>query len=184
MESQDEYTVLDPEAALKYAIRQTRLDRVEIVEGWIEPQSRCWLGERIVVGIRKQLRSALDRLDGMAGAGDLDLPGSLNWFIPRLAIVPRPLAERSGTLLPSQTMLIVEVATEFAGDHARDAKRRRYAEYGAPLYLLVDRQERSCTLFSQPGELGYTRVDGPLPFGTPVPLPEPFNLAVDTAEMA
>ena len=64
----------------------------------------------------------------------------------------------------------------------RIVKRRRYAEYGAPLYLLVDRQERSCTLYAEPGELGYRVVDGPHPFGTPLRLPEPFGLDLDTAE--
>jgi Uma2 family endonuclease len=84
-------------------------------------------------------------------------------------------------LLPNQTLLIVEVTSESNGDTDRTVKRRRYAEFGAPLYLLVDRQERTCTLYAGPGELGYTRVDGPHPFGTPVELPEPFDLELDTS---
>lgn len=62
-------------------------------------------------------------------------------------------------------------------------KRRRYAEYGAPLYLLVGRMERSVTLCAEPGRLGYTRVDGPHPFGTPLHLPAPFDLDLRTEDL-
>ena len=62
-------------------------------------------------------------------------------------------------------------------------KRRRYAEYGAPLSLLADRMEGSVTLFSDPGRLGYTRVDGPHPFGSVVRLPAPFEVDIDTSAL-
>lgn len=124
----------------------------------------------------------LDRLGCIAGSGDLDLPGTSNWYVPDLAVVPKELTKGAGALVPDQTLLIVEVTSESNGDTDRIVKRKRYAEYGAPLYLLVDRQERSCTLYSVPGRLGYTDVKGPLPFGTPVPLPEPFDLELDTSE--
>lgn len=78
--------------------------------------------------------------------------------------------------------MIVEVTSESDGDTDRIVKRRRYAEYGASLYLLVDRSEGSCTLFSKPGPLGYTRTAGPYPFGTPIRLPEPFAVELDTSE--
>ncbi|MGV9612048.1 Uma2 family endonuclease [Nocardia xishanensis] len=60
-------------------------------------------------------------------------------------------------------------------------KRKRYAQYGAPLYLLVDRQRKECTLFSDPHDLGYGEVHGPYSFGTAVALPAPFDLSLDTA---
>ncbi len=52
-----------------------------------------------------------------------------------------------------------------------------------PLYLLVDRMERSLTLFSEPGQLGYTRVDGPHPFGTTFHLPAPFSIDINTTAL-
>lgn len=82
--------------------------------------------------------------------------------------------------MPDQTLLVVEVTSDSIGDTDRIVKRRRYAEYGAPLCLLVDRQEHACTLFSAPGPLGYTLVDGPHPFGTPIRLPEPFGVELAT----
>ncbi len=72
------------------------------------------------------------------------------------------------------------MTSEFDAETDRVVKRKRYAEYGAPLYLLVDRVEKTVTVFSEPGGLGYTRTDGPHPFGTPVRLPEPFDLELDT----
>ncbi len=115
------------------------------------------------------------------GAGDLDLPGSSNWFVPDVAVVPAPLTRDGGALLPEQTLLVVEVTSEADGDTDRVVKPRRYAEYGAPLYLLVDRRYGTCTLFAEPGPSGYARTLGPLPFGTPVDLPEPFGLRLDTS---
>lgn len=41
--------------------------------------------------------------------------------------------------------------------------------------------DKTVTLFAGPGRLGYTEVDGPHPFGTPVRLPEPFGIDLDTS---
>lgn len=131
--------------------------------------------------IRRQIDPVVKKMGCLSGSGNLDLPGSGNWYVPDLAVVPEDLAE-ADALVPHQTLLVVEVTSESNGDTDRIVKRRRYAEYGAPLYLLVDRQERSCTLYAEPGELGYRVVDGPHPFGTPLRLPEPFGLELDTAE--
>lgn len=83
--------------------------------------------------------------------------------MPDIAVVPEELARGGGALLPDQTFLVVEVTSESNAESDRIVKRRRYAEYRAPLYLLVDRIEGSITLFSEPGHLGYTRVDPPAP---------------------
>jgi Uma2 family endonuclease len=174
------YDDVDPEQALKYAIQHIKGDRVQIVEGVIEPMSPTWEHEGAVARIRRQIDPRLVELDCVAGSGNLDLPGSSNWYIPDIAVVPVGLLKGTGALLPDQTLLIVEVTSESNGDTDRVVKRRRYAEYGAPLYLVVDRQGRTCTLFSEPGSLGYTKAEGPYPFGTAVHLPEPFGVALDT----
>ncbi|WP_432586422.1 Uma2 family endonuclease [Streptomyces sp. HD1123-B1] len=177
------YAADDPETALKYAIQHIQGDdRVQIVEGVITPLSPSWDHENAADLIREQIGPALRKLDCRAGSGNLDLPGSSNWYVPDLAVVPRELAKGGEALTPDQTLLVVEITSDSNGDTDRIVKRRRYAEYGAPLYLLVDRQQRACTLYSAPGNLGYTRADGPLPFGTPLALPEPFDLELDTSE--
>jgi Uma2 family endonuclease len=177
----------DPESALKYAVQHIRGGRAEIIEGIIEgvmgQEPPMWDHEYAADLIRDQLVPALRRLKCAAASGNLDLPGSANWFVPDLAVVPRSLARGAGALVPSQTLLVVEVTSDSNADADRIVKRRRYGEYGAPLYLLVDRQERSCTLFSEPGELGYTRRDGPHGFGMPLRLPEPFGIELDTSDL-
>ncbi|RPK87156.1 Uma2 family endonuclease [Streptomyces sp. ADI98-10] len=175
---------VDAERALKFAVQRIRGDRVQIIEGIIEPVSPTWDHERAAKLVRRQIEDRVDDLKCVEGSGNLDLPGSSNWYVPDIAVVPEDLAKGGGALLPDQTLLIVEVTSESNAETDRVVKRRRYAEYGAPLYLLVDRMEGSLTLFSEPGRLGYTRVDGPHPFGTTVHLPAPFDIELDTAGLA
>jgi Uma2 family endonuclease len=177
-----DYADVDPESALKYAVQHIKGDRAQIVEGVIEPVSPTWDHEAAADAIRLQIASKVQELKCVSGSGNLDLPGSSNWYVPDIAVVERSVAKGGGALLPDRTLLIVEVTSESNAETDRTVKRRRYAEYGAPLYLLVDRQERTCTLFSEPGELGYTRVEGPYPFGTPVHLPPPFGLTLDSTD--
>ncbi|WP_432095194.1 Uma2 family endonuclease [Streptomyces sp. bgisy100] len=157
-------------------------DRVQVVDGLSELLTPSWDHEATADAVRLQIAPRVQELKCVAGSGNLDLPGSSNWYVPDIAVVERSVAKGGGALLPDQTLLIVEVTSESNAETDRTVKRRRYAEYGAPLYLLVDRQERTCTLFSEPGELGYTRAEGPFPFGTPVQLPQPFGLALDTVD--
>ncbi|MFD4855110.1 Uma2 family endonuclease [Streptomyces atratus] len=175
---------IDSERALKYAVQHIRGDRVQIIEGIIEPVSPTWDHERAARVVRRQLEDRVDELGCVEGSGNLDLPGSSNWYVPDIAVVPEQLAKGGGALLPDQTLLVVEVTSESNAETDRIVKRRRYAEYRAPLYLLVDRIEGSVTLFSEPGHLGYTRVDGPHPFGAVLRLPDPFNLDLDTSGLS
>ncbi len=133
--------------------------------------------------IRDQVRPRARELGCVTGSGNVDLPGSSNWYVPDLAVVPAQAAKGAGALLPDQTLLVVEVTSESNGETDRVVKRRRYAEYGAPLHLLVDRQEQSVTLYSEPGRLGYSRADGPHPYGVVIRLPEAFGLDLDTGAL-
>ncbi|WP_408051798.1 Uma2 family endonuclease [Streptomyces sp. HO565] len=63
----------------------------------------------------------------------------------------------------------------------REAKRHGYARGGIPFYLLVDRQESSITLFSDPGQDDY-RQHCTVAFGKPLTLPAPFSFDLDTAD--
>ncbi|MEU2788472.1 Uma2 family endonuclease [Streptomyces sp. NPDC007100] len=182
IESADYSSGIDPEHALKYAVQHVRGGRVQIIEGVIEPVSPTWDHEAAADSLRDQIRPRTRELGCVIGCGNLDLPGSPNWYVPGLAVVPAAAAKGAGALLPDQTLLIVEITSESNADTDRVVKRRRYAEYGAPLYLLVDRQQRTLTLFAVPGRLGYTQVTGPLPYGTRLRLPEPFDLDLDTSD--
>ncbi|MEV8226036.1 Uma2 family endonuclease [Streptomyces sp. NPDC079167] len=175
---------VDAERALKFAVQHMREDRVQIVEGIIEPVSPTWDDERAARLVRRQIEARVAELGCVEGSGNLDLPGSSNWYVPDIAVVPEELARGGGALLPDQTLLIVEVTSETDAETDRVVKRRRYAEYRAPLYLLVDRMEGSVTLFSEPGRLGYTCVDGPHPFGAVLRLPDPFAVDIDTTGLS
>ncbi|MEU9081631.1 Uma2 family endonuclease [Streptomyces sp. NPDC048357] len=172
---------IDPERALKYAIQHHSGDRTEIVEGVISNVTPSWDHENAAEEIRDQIRPRVKELDCVTGSGNLDLPGSPNWYVPDLAVAPKALAKGGSALLPDQVLLVVEITSESNAETDRVVKRKRYAEYGAPLYLLVDRLDKTVTLFAGPGRLGYTKVDGPHPFGTPVRLPEPFEIDLDTS---
>ncbi|MFS0695751.1 Uma2 family endonuclease [Streptomyces nitrosporeus] len=175
---------VDAERALKFAVQRIRGERVQIIEGIIEPVSPTWDHERVARLVRRQIENRVDELGCVEGSGNLDLPGSSNWYVPDIAVVPEELAKGGGALLPEQTLLIVEVTSGSNAETDRVVKRRRYAEYGAPLYLLVDRIEGSVTLFSEPGGLGYSKADGPHPFGAVLRLPDPFDVAIDTGGLS
>jgi hypothetical protein len=172
------HDVEDRERALKYAVQRVRGDRAQIVEGVVEPASTAWADAAALESLGDRIRPRARALGCVTGSGNLDLPGSPNWFVPGLAVVPAARAKGATALLPSDTLLVVEIA-----DGLAERKRKRYAEYHAPLYLVVDRQEKSVTLYSEPGRLGYTRVDGPHPFGARIRLPEPFGLDLDTSDL-
>ncbi|MFD7663217.1 Uma2 family endonuclease [Streptomyces sp. NPDC059788] len=171
----------NPEHALKYAVQRVRGGRAQLIEGVIEPLSLSWAHETVADSLRHQLGTRASDLHCVIGSGNLDLPGSPNWYVPDLTVAPAAVAKNAGSLRPDQTLLVVEVTSESNADTDRIVKRRRYAEYGAPLYLLVDRQQRALTLFAEPGRLGHTRITGPLPYGTPLHLPSPFDLDLDTS---
>ncbi len=63
----------------------------------------------------------------------------------------------------------------------REAKRRCYARGDIPLYLLVDREASSITLFSDPENDDYRQLCT-RPFGKPIPLPEPFAFELETSD--
>ncbi|WP_435191325.1 Uma2 family endonuclease [Streptomyces sp. bgisy126] len=168
---------------MKYAVQRIRTDRAQIIEGSIAIVSPTWDHEAAAEIVRAQILPRARQLGCLAGSGNLDLPGPSNWHVPDIAVAPAARAKGAAALLPEATLLIVDMSSKSNADTDRVVKRKRYAEYNAPLYFIVDRQERSITLFSEPGKLGYTGVEGPHPFGTPITLPETFGLDLDTTEL-
>ncbi|MFD0851094.1 Uma2 family endonuclease [Actinomadura adrarensis] len=85
-------------------------------------------------------------------------------------------------MLPDGVELVVEV-TSSRPELDRVAKRHCYARADIPLYLLVDQSETRVTLFSEPDGDDYHMANW-VPFGKPVPMPEPFGFELDTSEFA
>lgn len=83
--------------------------------------------------------------------------------------------------MPCDGVAMVLGVTSTKPQADREAKRRCYARGGVPLYLLVDREASSVTLFSDPGKDDY-REHCTRPLGKPLSLPEPFAFDLDTAD--
>ena len=83
--------------------------------------------------------------------------------------------------MPCDGVAMVVEVTSSKPQADREAKRRCYARGGIPLYLLVDRETSSVTLFSDPEEDEY-RERCTRPFGKPITLPAPFGFDLDTAD--
>lgn len=81
---------------------------------------------------------------------------------------------------PEGVALVVEV-TSTKPQADREAKRRCYARGGIPLYLLIDRDDSSVTLFSDPENDDYRQLLT-IPYGKPLPLPEPFAFDLETGD--
>ncbi len=60
--------------------------------------------------------------------------------------------------------------------------RRCHARGGIPLHLLIDRDEGSVTLFSDPEDADH-RQHLTIPYGKPLPLPEPFAFDLETGDL-
>ncbi|MDQ0990580.1 Uma2 family endonuclease [Streptomyces sp. V3I7] len=83
--------------------------------------------------------------------------------------------------MPCEGVALVLEVTSTKPQADREAKRRCYARGGIPLYLLVDRETSSITLFSEPEQDEY-RGQCTRPLGKPLALPEPFAFELDTAD--
>lgn len=59
-------------------MQRIRGDRVQIIEGIIEPVSPTWDHERAARVVRRQIEERVDALGCVEGSGNLDLPGSSN----------------------------------------------------------------------------------------------------------
>ncbi|QNP75985.1 Uma2 family endonuclease [Streptomyces roseirectus] len=83
--------------------------------------------------------------------------------------------------MPGDGVAMVLEVTPFKRRHDPELELRAYARSGIPLYLLIDRDDASVTLFSEPGKEDY-RQHTTVPFGKSVPLPHPFGFDLETAE--
>ncbi|MEU6776417.1 Uma2 family endonuclease [Streptomyces sp. NPDC046759] len=83
--------------------------------------------------------------------------------------------------MPGDGVAMVLEVTSTKPRTDREAKRHCYARAGIPLHLLVDRDASSITLFSDPADEDY-RQHSTLPFGKPLPLPEPFAFELETSD--
>ncbi|MHB9754067.1 Uma2 family endonuclease [Streptomyces sp. BYX5S] len=106
-----------------------------------------------------------------------------NHAIPDGTFAPaeRRLFRGADSWMPCEGVALVVEVTSSKPQADREAKRRCYAHGGIPLYLLIDREASSVTLFRDPEGDDY-REHCTRPFGKAVALPEPFAFDLETAD--
>lgn len=136
--------------------------------------------------VRQVLRLARTDMDfsgnkGLTLGSAPDLPR--NHFIPDGTFAPaeRDLFGGADSWMPCDGVAMVLEVTSTRPEADRESKRRAYARGDIPLYLLVDRGASSVTLFTDPEDGDY-RERHTVPFGKPLPLPDPFGFDLETAD--
>ncbi|MFJ8749473.1 Uma2 family endonuclease [Streptomyces sp. NPDC102441] len=111
-------------------------------------------------------------------------------YVPDLVVMPTELIasadrETNDPMDASEALLIAEITSKGNAREDRTKKYRAYARAGVPMYLLIDRFDTRgamTTLFTEPNEDGTYKRSDAAPFGKPLPLPEPFDVTLLTAD--
>ncbi|MEV6245157.1 Uma2 family endonuclease [Streptomyces sp. NPDC051742] len=162
--------------------------RAELVEGEIvvtpppDGDHEDYIG--LIVGqVYRRSRTEM-QFSGNKGLTLKETPGA-----PRDHVIPdgtfAPQAQRlyrgAASWMPCAGVAMVLEVTSSRPNADREAKRRCYARGGIPLYLLVDRDTSTVTLFTDPEDGDY-REHHAVPFGKSLSLPAPFGFDLETAE--
>jgi Uma2 family endonuclease len=86
---------------------------------------------------------------------------------------------------PEGVLMAIEITSYDSDTHRRDRveKPRGCAEAGIPVSLLIDRDNRSVVVYSDPDpEIGYRGIHT-VKFGDRVTLPDPVGIDIDTEEL-
>lgn len=159
--------------------------RIEILEGRIVMSpSPIKLHSRIINWLARTLDTLCDEKGWECLTQvTLDLVATRDRVEPDLLVYPLDEVTDGQWLLPvDRAILVVEVVSPSSRHDDYKTKRRACALNHIPLYLVIDPEASSLTLYSLPGEEGYRQVT-PLPAGGRLDLPEPLGFALDTAEM-
>ncbi|MFD9864800.1 Uma2 family endonuclease [Streptomyces alboflavus] len=85
---------------------------------------------------------------------------------------------------PDGVLMAVEITSYDRDANQRDRvdKPRGYAAAGIPVYLLIDREAGSVTVYADP-EDGVYRSGAPQPFGAVIELPDPVGITLETEKL-
>lgn len=85
---------------------------------------------------------------------------------------------------PEGSLMALEITSRDRDTNQRDRidKPIGYAEAGIPVYLLIDRDNHTLTVFSEPKDGRYQQIS-PHPWGATVELPAPVNITLDTEKL-
>ncbi|MEW2622818.1 Uma2 family endonuclease [Streptomyces sp. NPDC048106] len=176
------------ERIAEFAARETDdAVRFELINGRIGIKKAAD-GDRnsIVLWLMKQCMQARPELDLYQGQGLKVEEYRAGRVRPDGVLVPRRHFAGHGEWAdPTGALLVLEV-TSYDSDTDRRDRQEKPAAYGAagiPFYLLVDRDDHTVTLFSNPNPgVGY-RDTHKEAFGAKVPIPQPLGIELDTERL-
>jgi Uma2 family endonuclease len=102
---------------------------------------------------------------------------------PDLTYLPDEAMESPKGEVPAELALIaVEIVSPSNPENDWHGKVRDYPQMGIPLYLIVDPDQKTVTLLSEP-ENGRYRAREDADFGETIHIPEPFDFVLDTSTL-
>lgn len=110
-------------------------------------------------------------------------PATREHVIPDLLVAPRGAPRCGSNTLDGHSVLLAVEVTSPSG--ATDDRTHKWVFYGrtrVPLYLLLDLERGEVVLHSDPFDGGY-RDSVTVTWGKPLPLPEPFEITIDTGDL-
>ncbi|MGP4001242.1 Uma2 family endonuclease [Streptomyces sp. 8N706] len=145
-------------------------------------------------GVHESTISRIIRQVGRGAAEEMDVSGNKGLRVPRgglgpknhvtpdltFAIAERALFDDAESWMDCDGVAMVVGVTSDGPDRDRGPKRHCYARGAIPLYLLVDRENSSVTLFSEPEGDDYRQMCT-VPYGKDLELPAPFAFTLRTA---
>ena len=155
--------------------------RVEIIEGKIEVAATPFgMHADILLQIREAVAPTLPREIGLYENTTLEEP-EVDRYQPDLAAWPRELIRTETEWVFPGNLCLLAVEVTSPDQERRDyAKAAGYARAGAPVYLVVDRKQRVCAVFTEPEGDRY-RNRHEVPFGKPVTLPLETPATIETS---
>ncbi|MBT2383543.1 Uma2 family endonuclease [Streptomyces sp. ISL-11] len=157
--------------------------RTEIIGGNIvvSPWSKG-LYLRIMRSLVRQLRPHLPEGHEIDTSPCLFLfPGHERSYGPDIHVSDEALTNVDSIHLPGEALSLVgELTSPSTADFDRREKVEVYGRAEVPVYVLVDMDETTVTVYSSPSSKGY-RTHTQIKFGEKVRIPVPFECELDTA---
>ncbi|TDC68976.1 Uma2 family endonuclease [Streptomyces hainanensis] len=139
---------------------------------------------------RPILRSMMRQLSGHEPQGHVidtapflfAFPGQNKAIGPDLHVSDAEATDIDSVHLPGAALsLVAELTSVATAQYDRAEKVEYYGKGGVPVYVLVDMERSTVTMYSKPGEQGYQR-HTEIKFGDKVDVPAPFDCELDTAD--
>ncbi|MFI5523019.1 Uma2 family endonuclease [Streptomyces platensis] len=160
--------------------------RVEIVDGIVTVAPPRDVRQNVIVAelSRALYQQALPENRGAYQKLALAVPARMGRYVPNLVVADDSVVRGPGRFVPAAAAeLVVEITSMTSAVHDRLHKPAGYASAGVPLYLLIDLWSPdgpTAVLHREPHHTRY-RIERRTRLGESLPLPEPFEMTIDTS---